>query len=325
MPGDGIGPEITASVVEIFAAAQVPLQWEKVALGLEALSASGTLIPAALTKSLEKTKVGLKGPTTTPVGGGHRSINVSLRQEYDLYANVRPIRTIPGVTCLYKDIDMIIVRENTEDLYKGIEHEASPGVMHGIKIISEAASRRIGMHAFTLARKLGRKKVTIVHKANIMKLTDGLFLDTIRKVGQDFPEIRTDDIIVDNCCMQMVTKPQQFDVIVTQNLYGDILSDLGSGLIGGLGVAGGANLGERCAVFEAVHGSAPDIAGQDKANPTALLLSSLMMLEHMDLRPLADRINKALLKTIADPATRTRDLGGKLGTAGFTEAVIANL
>lgn len=325
LPGDGIGPEITKSVMQIFEAAKVPISWELVELGLDSYQKTGTLIPQEVYRSLERTKCGLKGPTTTPIGGGHRSINVTLRQELDLFANVRPVRSIPGVETPFKNIDLIFVRENTEDLYKGVEYRVSPDVAHGIKIITRGASERIGRHAFALARKLGRKKVTIVHKANIMKITDGLFLEAVRSVSSEFPDIIVDDVIVDACCMQLVRKPQTFDVLVTENLYGDIITDLGSGLIGGLGVASGANYGKDMAIFEAVHGSAPDIADQDLANPTALLSSALIMLEHLELKKHFLLIRNAMQMTLANVETRTRDLGGTLGTIAFTDSIIKNL
>ena len=325
IPGDGIGPEITASIREIFMAADIPIEWEEINAGLGVFKKSGVLIPNEVKESLERNRVGLKGPTTTPVGAGHRSINVTMRQMFNLYANVRPAASIKGLGSLLADIDIITVRENSEDLYKGIEYEVSEGVAHGLKIITAEASERIGRHAFELAKRLGRKKVTVVHKANIMKLTDGLFLDSIRKVSAGYTDIEFNDVIVDNCAMQLVTKPQQFDIIVTENLYGDILSDLISGLIGGLGVAAGANLGDDMAIFEAVHGSAPDIAGKDLANPTALLFSGIMMLEHLGMVKDAARIRDGLFKTLADENTRTQDLGGELGTTQFTNAIIANL
>ena len=323
--GDGIGPEITRSVQQILEAAGARIEWDSHEVGLAAYEKTGTLIPDEFIESLDQNGVALKGPTTTPVGGGHRSINVSMRQKFKLYANVRPVKTIKGLPTRFENVDMIIVRENSEDLYKGIEYKVSEGVAQGIKLITAEASERIGRHAFELARKLGRKKVTAVHKANIMKFTDGLFLESIRKVSADYTDIEFDDIIVDNCCMQMVTKPEQFDVVVTENLYGDILSDLAAGLIGGLGVASGANIGKKQAIFEAAHGSAPDIAGKDLANPTALLMSATAMLKHIDQLDVAEKIEIALKKTLANAETRTKDLGGVLGCSGFTEALISNL
>ncbi|MBC7661745.1 MAG: isocitrate/isopropylmalate dehydrogenase family protein [Chitinophagaceae bacterium] len=325
VPGDGIGPEITESVKAVFKAANAPIAWEETDCGLNAYERTGTLMPQEFIDSLNRTGVGLKGPTTTPIGGGHRSINVQMRQMFNLYASVRPIKNFKGLKSFFEGIDFFIVRENSEDLYKGIEYMIAPGVAQGIKLITAEASERIGRHAFELAVKLGRKKVTVVHKANIMKYTDGLFLDSVRKVAADYPTIAIDDMIVDNCGMQMVTRPQQFDVIVTENLYGDILSDIGAGLIGGLGIAAGANIGEHCAMFEAVHGSAPDIQGKNLANPTALLLSSVSMLEYMGELETARRIQDAVSVTLANADTRTKDLGGKLGTKEFTAAVISSL
>jgi isocitrate dehydrogenase (NAD+) len=325
VPGDGIGPEISESVKQVFEAIKAPVRWEQVECGLTAFEKTGNLMPQEFIDSLNRNRVAIKGPTTTPIGGGHRSINVQMRQMWSLFANVRPIKNFPGLPSHYTGIDMIIVRENSEDLYKGIEYKISEGVAQGIKLITAEASERIGRHAFELARKLKRKKVLVVHKANIMKYTDGLFLDSIRKVAANYPDIEFGDMIVDNCCMQMVTKPTQFDVIVTENLYGDILSDLGAGLIGGLGLASGANIGDNHAIFEAVHGSAPDIAGQDKANPTALLLSAASMLDYIGEMGLGEKIREAITRTLANPETRTGDLGGKLGTRAFTQAVIANL
>ena len=323
--GDGIGPEITNSVKQILDAAGAQVEWGTHDIGLGAYERTGKLIPEEFIESMDRNGVALKGPTTTPVGGGHRSINVSMRQLFKLYANVRPVKTVKGLPSKFENVDMIIVRENSEDLYKGIEYKVSEGVAQGIKLITAEASERIGRHAFELAQKLGRKKVTVVHKANIMKFTDGLFLESVRKVGADYTDIELDELIVDNCCMQMVTKPEQFDVVVTENLYGDIISDLAAGLIGGLGLASGANIGSRQAIFEAAHGSAPDIAGQDMANPTALLMSAVMMLEHINQIDVAEKVRLALKKTLAEPSTRTKDLGGSLGTSGFTEALINNL
>jgi isocitrate dehydrogenase (NAD+) len=325
IPGDGIGPEISQSVVEIFAAAKVAIAWETVECGIHTFEKTGELIPKKLEHSLAESRVALKGPTTTPVGSGHRSINVTLRQNFDLFANTRPVRTIPDLDNFARSVDMFIVRENTEDLYKGIEYKIGNDTAHGIKLITRSASERIAKYAFESARRLKRKKVTVVHKANIMKLTDGLFLEAVGSIAKSYPDIQYNDIIVDNCCMQMVTRPEQFDVIVTQNLYGDIISDLASGLVGGLGIAAGANIGESMAVFEAVHGSAPDIAGKGLANPTALLSSAILMLEHLEMLDEAQRIQNALYKTLGHKETRTKDLGGTLSTKDFTKAVIAQL
>ena len=325
IPGDGIGPEITVSVRKIFDAAKVKIDFVECHAGENALQTFGSLLPQETIKILKETQLGLKGPTTTPIGGGHRSINVEMRQLFDLYSNVRPVLTLPGLSTRFDPVDMFIVRENTEDLYKGVEYKIGEGIAHGIKIITAAASERIALYAFELARRQKRKKVSAVHKANIMKLTDGLFLDSCRKIAKNFGDIAYEEVIVDNCCMQLVTKPQQFDVIVTENLYGDIISDLCSGLIGGLGVAAGANIGKSMAIFEAVHGSAPDIAGKGLANPTALLCSALMMLEHIGMNADAENIRKALLSTLSNPEKRTKDLGGKGDTASFTNSVIENL
>ncbi|HYX38288.1 MAG TPA: isocitrate/isopropylmalate family dehydrogenase [Oligoflexus sp.] len=325
VPGDGIGPEISESVKQVFEALRAPVRWEQVECGLTAFEKTGQLMPQEFVDSFNRNKIAIKGPTTTPIGGGHRSINVQMRQQWNLYANVRPIKNFPGLPSHYSGIDMIIVRENSEDLYKGIEYKISEGVAQGIKLITAEASERIGRHAFELARKLKRKRVLVVHKANIMKFTDGLFLDSIHKVSAAYPDIEFGDMIVDNCCMQMVMKPTQFDVIVTENLYGDILSDLGAGLIGGLGLASGANIGDTHAIFEAVHGTAPDIAGQDKANPTALLLSAASMLDYIGELPMGESLRNAITHTLANPEQRTGDLGGKLGTRALTQAVIGNL
>lgn len=325
VPGDGIGPEIVTSVKDILSASSAEVSWDEVDVGLNVYEKTGVLIPDEFVASLKRNKIALKGPTTTPVGGGHRSINVSMRQMFHLFANVRPIQNIPGLPCRYQDVDMIIVRENSEDLYKGIEYQVSEGVAQGVKLITREASEKIAHHAFTIAKRLGRKTVTAVHKANIMKFTDGLFLESVRNVAKLYPDIALNDVIVDNMCMQMVTDPSQFDVIVTENLYGDILSDLGAGLVGGLGLAPGGNFGSELCIFEAAHGSAPDIAGQNKANPTALLLSSVMMLEYIEQGAAAEQIRHALYKTLDKEDGRTRDLGGTLGTTDFTQAVIRNL
>lgn len=317
VPGDGIGPEIAAATRRVLDAAGAGIEWEEVQAGADTFKETGTLIPQAFFTSMERTGIALKGPTTTPVGGGHRSINVTMRQTFDLFASVRPVKNWDGVPALFPNVDIIVVRENTEDLYKGIEYKIGETTAHGIKLITAEASERIARHAFELARNLKRKKVTAVHKANIMKFTDGLFLDSCRKVAKEFPDIGFDDMIVDNCCMQLVTKPQQFDIIVTENLYGDILSDLCAGLVGGLGVAPGANIGKDKAIFEAAHGSAPDIAGKNLANPTALLCSAVMMLEYMQKMDVARRIRQALTRALALPATRTRDLGGTLSCSDF--------
>ncbi|MDX6712527.1 MAG: isocitrate dehydrogenase [Blastocatellia bacterium] len=325
IPGDGIGPEVSGAVVRIVEAAGVQVEWETHYAGAQALAKFGETLPAELLDSVRRNKVALKGPITTPVGKGFTSVNVGLRKTLDLYANLRPVRALPNVQCRYPELDLVVVRENTEDLYSGIEHVVVPGVVESIKIITEKASTRVSKFAFEYARREGRKKVTAVHKANIMKLSDGLFLDCFRNVSKDYPEIEADDKIVDNACMQLVMRPEQFDIMLLENLYGDIVSDLCAGLIGGLGLVPGANIGEQGAVFEAVHGSAPDIAGQGIANPTALLLSALLMLRHLGEREAADRIEKALLTVFTDGAVRTRDVGGTAGTSEFTDAIIGKL
>jgi isocitrate dehydrogenase (NAD+) len=323
IPGDGIGPEVTAAVVRIIEAAGVEVAWETHYAGAQALEKFGETLPADLLESIQRNKVALKGPITTPVGKGFTSVNVGLRKALDLYANLRPVRALPNVPSRYPELDLVVVRENTEDLYSGIEHVVVPGVVESIKIITEKASTRIAKYAFEYARREGRKKVTAVHKANIMKLSDGLFLDCFRNVAKDYPEIEADDKIVDNACMQLVMRPEQFDIMLLENLYGDIVSDLCAGLIGGLGLVPGANIGERGAVFEAVHGSAPDIAGQGIANPTALLQSGLLMLRHLGERDAAQKIEGAMLKVFSEGNVRTRDIGGQAGTMEFAEAIMA--
>jgi isocitrate dehydrogenase (NAD+) len=321
IPGDGIGPEIVAATVRVVEATGVDIEWETQILGAQAFEQLGTTLPDATIESIRKNKVALKGPQMTPVGKGFTSVNVGLRKALDLYANVRPIKAMPNVKCRYPELDLVIVRENTEDLYAGLEHVVVPGVVESLKIITEKASTRIAKYAFEYARDNGRKKVTAVHKANIMKLSDGLFLDCFYNVAKDFPEIEADDKIIDNCCMQLVMRPEQFDVLVLENLYGDIVSDLCAGLIGGLGLAPGANIGELGAVFEAVHGSAPDIAGQGIANPTALILSAIQMLRHIGERDAAERLDRALLAVFADGEHITRDLGGNAKTNEFARAI----
>jgi len=322
IPGDGIGPEVTAAVVRIIEAAGVEVQWETYYAGAQALEKFGDTLPKELLDSIKRNKVALKGPITTPVGKGFTSVNVGLRKALDLYANVRPVRALPNVPCRYPELDLVVVRENTEDLYAGIEHVVVPGVVESIKVITEKASTRIARYAFEYARREERRKVTAVHKANIMKLSDGLFLDCFYTVAKDFPEITADDKIVDNACMQLVMRPEQFDIMLLENLYGDIVSDLCAGLVGGLGLVPGANIGEHGAIFEAVHGSAPDIAGQGIANPTALLQSSILMLRHLGEREAAQKIEQALLKVFAEGKVRTRDIGGTARTNEFARAVI---
>jgi isocitrate dehydrogenase (NAD+) len=326
IPGDGIGPEITKAVTDILAAAQAPIQWEEQNAGQTTFDQSGELIPQALLTSLEKTKVALKGPITTPVGKGFRSINVTLRQKYDLYQNVRPAKTTAGLSSRYEGINLVLFRENTEGLYAGLElFDEHLGIADSIARNTVAGARKICRAAFAYADKHGRKKVTLAHKANILKIAGKLMLDACAAAAAEFPHIVYEDKIIDNMCMQLVTKPEQFDVIVTTNLFGDILSDLCAGLVGGLGVVAGANIGDDMAIFEAVHGSAPDIAGQGKANPTALLRSALMMLEHLGEHTIAERIEKALNATLANKAECTGDLGGSASTSAFAQHIIAKL
>ena len=325
IPGDGIGPEVTAATVRILDAAGAKIGWETFAAGSEAFEKYHEYIPKELIESIERTCVGLKGPVTTPIGGGFSSINVALRKRFELYANFRPIRNLPSMATRYPGVDLAIVRENTEGLYSGIEHEVVPGVVESLKIMTEKACTRIGRFAFQYARREKRKRVHAIHKANIMKMSDGLFLRCCREVAQGFPEITYGEHIIDNTCMQLVMNPYQYDVLVMENLYGDIISDLCAAFVGGLGLVPGANIGERCAIFEAVHGSAPDIAGKDLANPTALLQSAILMLRHLGEVEIADRIHLALEKTYKKKQHLTRDVGGSAHTSEFTEAVIANL
>lgn len=322
LPGDGIGPEVTAATVRVLQATGADLAFESHVVGAQALERFGNPLPAEVLESIRRHQVCLKGPVTTPIGTGFKSINVGLRQTLDLYANVRPAKTIPGLNNRFTDVDLVIIRENTEDLYSGIEHEVVPGVVESIKVITEKASTRIARFAFEYARKNGRKRITAVHKANIMKMSDGLFLDCFRRVAKDYPEIQADDRIIDNLCMQLVVNPEKYDMLLLENLYGDIVSDLAAGLVGGLGVVPGANIGENGAVFEAVHGSAPDIAGMNIANPLALMSSALLMLNYLDLRKEASRLEKALHQVVVVDNLRTRDLGGAASTTEFTEAVV---
>jgi isocitrate dehydrogenase (NAD+) len=321
IPGDGIGPEVTEAVLRILAVAGLTIEWDRQEAGVVAFERHRTALPAELIDSVTRTKVALKGPVTTPIGEGFTSVNVGLRKALDLYANLRPVWSIPGVPSRYSGIDLVIVRENTEDLYSGLEHEVVPGVIESLKIISERASRRIAEFAFKYARERGRKKVTAVHKANIMKLGDGLFLRTARDVARQHTDIVYDEKIVDATCMHLVMRPEAFDVLVMPNLYGDIVSDLCAGLVGGLGVVPGANLGTTTAVFEAVHGSAPDIAGKNMANPTALLLSALLMLEHIGEGETAGRIRPAIYGVLGAGKVRTHDMGGSASTTEFTAAI----
>jgi isocitrate dehydrogenase (NAD+) len=325
IPGDGIGPEVTNAVVKVIEAAGLQVQWEPHAAGVLAIEQHGDPLPPALIESITRTKVALKGPVTTPVGGGFTSVNVGLRKALGLYANLRPVWNIPSVPSRYTGVDLVIVRENTEDLYSGLEHEVVPGVVESLKIITEEASERIAIFAFEYARKHGRKRVTAIHKANIMKMTDGLFLRSVQKIAARYPEIACDERIVDAACMHLVMNPSQFDVLLLPNLYGDIVSDLCAGLVGGLGVVPAANLGTDIGVFEAVHGSAPDIAGKNLANPTALLLSGLLMLHHIGEGGMANRIMTALGKVLSEGRVRTRDLGGTAGTREFADAICTQL
>ncbi|MEP7211628.1 MAG: isocitrate dehydrogenase (NAD(+)) [Acidobacteriota bacterium] len=325
IPGDGIGPEIVAATVRVIEATGIDVEWETRILGAQALEKDGTTLPEATIESIRRNKVALKGPQMTPIGKGFTSVNVGLRKALDLYANVRPIRALPNVPCRNPELNLVIVRENTEDLYAGLEHIVVPGVVESLKIITEKASTRIAKYAFEYAVANGRKKVTAVHKANIMKLSDGLFLDCFYNVAKDYPDIESDDKIIDNCCMQLVMRPEQFDMLVMENLYGDIVSDLCAGLIGGLGLAPGSNIGEQGAVFEAVHGSAPDIAGQGIANPTAILMSGIMMLRYIGETDAADRAEKAMLEVFEEGKFITKDLGGTAKTNEFARAIVEKL
>jgi isocitrate dehydrogenase (NAD+) len=322
IPGDGIGPEVASNVVRIIEAAGAEVEWETHFAGAQALEKFGETLPQELLDSIKRNKVALKGPVTTPIGKGFTSVNVGLRKTLDLYANLRPVRALPNVACRYPELDLIVVRENTESLYAGLEHVVVPGVVESLKIITEKASTRIAKFAFEYSRNEGRSKVTCVHKANIMKLSDGLFLSCFRKVAESYPEIEAEDKIVDNACMQLVMRPEQFDVMLLENLYGDIVSDLCAGLVGGLGLVPGANIGELGAVFEAVHGSAPDIAGQGIANPTALLQSGILMLKYIGEREAANRAETAMLQVFKEGKVRTRDIGGNAKTAEFADAII---
>lgn len=326
MPGDGIGPEISDAVKEIFSAAGAPVEWEVHNIGTDHVApGSKDLISPDALESVLRNKVGLKGPFATPIGGGHRSLNLTLRKALNLYSNVRPCVSIPGFDTRYSKVDLVTIRENTEGEYSGLEHEAVEGVIENLKVITRKASLRVAEYGFAYAQKHGRKRVTAVHKANIMKMGDGLFLNCCREVAAKYPEIKYEEEQVDNVCLKLVQDPSQMDVMVMPNLYGDIVSDLCAGLIGGLGLTPSGNIGTDAAVFESVHGTAPDIAGLNKANPTALLLSACMMLRHMDLTTYADRIHNAAIKTISEGSARTGDLGGSATTTQFTQAVIKNM
>ncbi len=325
IPGEGIGPEVAAATRRILEAAGVQIDWEELEGRTDKTTERGQLVNQLAVESVRKNHVALKGPMATAIAGGAPSVNVALRKTLDLYANLRPVKNLPGVKSHFDNVDLIIVRENTEDLYSGLEHEVVPGVVESLKIITEKASTRIGRFAFEYAKRHGRKKIHAIHKANIMKLSDGLFLRSVRAVAAQFPEIEYKELIVDNACMQIVMDPQQFDVLLLPNLYGDVMSDLAAGLVGGLGVVPSANIGDECAMFEAVHGTAPDIAGKGLANPTALLMSSILMLDHLGERTTARRIELALEKVYREAKHTTRDVGGPAGTDEFAEAVIAAL
>jgi len=325
IPGDGIGPEVMQATVRILEATGVKFDWEIFQVGAEAFAKYNEYIPKELIESIERTRVGLKGPVTTPVGGGFASINVALRKKFELYANFRPIQNLPHIPTRYPGVDLIIVRENTESLYSGIEHEVVPGVVESLKIITEKASTRIARFAFEYSRKNQRKKIHAIHKANIMKMSDGLFLKCAREVAKGFPEITYGEHIIDNTCMQLVMNPYQYDMLLLENLYGDIVSDLCAAFVGGLGLVPGANIGDDAAIFEAVHGSAPDIAGKDIANPTALLQSAVLMLRHIDEGDAADRVQAALENVYKEKKSLTRDVGGTAGTKAFADAMIAAL
>ncbi len=322
--GDGIGPEVADAVLAILEAAGAPLEFEEAVVGRVAEESGGNPLPAAVLDSIRKNRIALKGPVGTPIGKGFSSVNVALRKTLDLYASLRPVRNVPAVPSRFENVDLVVVRENTEDLYSGLEHTVVPGVVESLKIITEVASTRIARFAFEYARREGRRRVTAVHKANIMKLSDGLFLDCFRKVAAEYPDIVADDRIVDATCMRLVMNPEIFDVLLLENLYGDIVSDLAAGLVGGLGLVPGANLGKDVAIFEAVHGTAPDIAGTGKANPTALLMSAVLMLRYLGQGVLATAIESALFATFA-AGVRTPDLGGAASTTDFARAVAERL
>jgi isocitrate dehydrogenase (NAD+) len=325
IPGDGIGPEVTDAAVEAMEAAGARVAWEVELAGRAAIEKHGTPVPDEMIASVKRNRVAFKGPLETQVGHGYRSVNVALRKMFDLYANVRPIRSLPGVKTAFSDVDLVVVRENTEDLYAGIEHQIAPGVVESVKVITARASRRIARHAFELAVREKRRRVVAIHKANIMKLSDGLFLQCARRVARDFPKIAYREMIVDNACMQLVLRPQEFDVLLLENLYGDIVSDLCAGLVGGLGVVPGANLGDRYAIFEAVHGTAPDIAGKNLANPLAVIFSGVMMLRHLGQPRPARRLERAVERLLAEGKVRTRDLGGRATTTAVLQRIRALL
>ena len=325
IPGDGIGPEITQAVVSVLEAAGFRPRWERVLAGDAALKETGTPLPDSVIESVERTRIALKGPLKTPVGTGYKSVNVTLRKHFNLYANFRPIQSLDGVETKWKDLDLVVIRENTEGLYSGIEHEVVPGVVESLKIITRTATERIAKFAFNFARRTKRTKITIIHKANIMKMSDGLFLQASRDIAKDYPGIVCDDFIVDNACMQLITRPERFDVLLLENLYGDIISDLAAGLVGGLGVVPGVNYGDHCGIFEAVHGTAPDIAGRGIANPIALLRSAVLLLEFVARPRIAQRVDAALRKVLREGKSTTPDLGGKSTTDEMCRAIIDRL
>ena len=322
IPGEGIGPEVAAATRRVLEAAGVQIDWEEIAGRSDSSSNQGISVNQLAVDSVRRNRVALKGPMATAIAGGAPSVNVALRKALELYANLRPVKNVPGVKSHFENVDLILVRENTEDLYSGLEHEVVPGVVESLKIITEKASTRIAKFAFEFAKRHGRKKIHAIHKANIMKLSDGLFLRSVRAVAAQFPQIEYKELIVDNACMQIVMDPLQFDMLLLPNLYGDVMSDLAAGLVGGLGVVPSANIGDECAMFEAVHGTAPDIAGKGLANPTALLMSSILMLDHLGERTAAERIQKALEKVYREAKHTTRDVGGKATTEEFADAVI---
>jgi len=323
--GDGIGPEVAAAARAIVDATDVAIDWVEEAAGQPAVERCGDPLPLAVLESIRATGVALKGPVTTPIGGGYTSVNVRLRKALDLYASVRPVRSLPGIRTRYENVDLVIIRENTEGLYSGLEHEVVPGVVETLKVVTEHACRRIAEYAFMLARRDGRRKVSAAHKASIMKMTDGLFLESCRRIAAQNPDVAYEEVVIDDLCMQLALDPSPFDVILLENLYGDIVSDLASGLVGGLGMVPGANIGVAAAVFEAVHGSAPDIAGKNLANPIALVLSAALMLRHLGERDAAARVESAVAATLRDGKVRTRDLGGTAGTTDVRDAIIAHL
>lgn len=325
IPGDGIGPEVTDAARKIIDATGANIKWEIVPVGIKAMKRYKTVLPDFVIDSIRRNKVALKGPVGTPVGEGFRSVSVAIRKTLDLFANLRPIKSIPGIKSKYDGIDIVVVRENTEDLYSGLEHRVAPGVVETLKVITESASKRIASYAFKFAKRHRRKRITVLHKANIMKLSDGLFLDCVRGIAKKYPEIAYEEMIIDNACMQLVLNPNRFDVILTENLYGDIVSEICAGLVGGLGFAPGANIGDGCAVFEAAHGSAPDIAGKNLANPIAITLSGALLLKYLGKNKEANRIDRAIASVLSKGDELTKDMGGKTTTTQMRDAIINEL